>query len=446
MSRARILGITGLCTILTGLGGSAWAQTPDCSTLNTPDKLIYMKGTTAVAPVISLFAAGLKRIGVTLLYNDTGDGCGSTEAFAFPTSVVTGRDVYTQYDETSPGSGKVVQSTCNATLGQMPNLVINDVAWRSCYAVYSGQEPSLPAGMAEFEGPVQGAVPIVASSYTYYDDIMAEELQDLYVCAGNGHILTFVDIYDYGTTSGLRELFARGIGLPNAGIFSTRLSSSVGAQQMPEQVGSSESPSQTIGYTSTEFYDISRNLVNGLKVRGPGQSLAYWPDSSMTSTDKINIREGRYMLQGALEFVAAVDAAGVPTDPLAKEVIDWVQGNPVDPSLVLPFDMNQIYAQSGVVPQCAMKVKKDNDLDLPSFMPYQAAEPCNCSYQVMATGLTCIPGCVPCTDGLTCGPGQICSHGYCEQGIQSADGGVVATGGDAGAPDVAPPDAGDASD
>ncbi len=331
--------------------------------------------------------------------------------------------MYTHYSEDPNQPGKVISTTCNSTLGQIPDLVINDVGFSSCSKSYQGTgvPVSLPAGFAEFSGPVQGLVPIVASSYTYYNDIMAEELQNLYVCGGGGGILTFTNsalIYDYNcTNSGMRELFARGIGFPNAASLSPLIgqgcNNTITAEQMVRDVGSATSPDRTIGYTSTEFYDLDRNLVRGLKVRGVNQTLAYWPDSSMTSTDKINIIEGRYTLQGTLRLVAAVDANGVPTNPAAKEVIDWFQGNPVDPSLQLPFDINAIYASGGVVPQCAMRVTKDSDL--PVFKHYYPAQPCYCSYEFLATNKTSIPGCVACTDLLTCQAGQICSHGYCEQ-------------------------------
>jgi hypothetical protein len=66
--------------------------------------------------------------------------------------------------------------------------VINDVAFTSC--TYYGGKP-LPSTVAEFRGPVQGVVPIVASSYLYYNDITAEELQDSYACGAAGNILTF---------------------------------------------------------------------------------------------------------------------------------------------------------------------------------------------------------------------------------------------------------------
>jgi hypothetical protein len=133
----------------------------------------------------------------------------------------------------------------------------------------------------------------------------------------------------------------------------------------------------------------------------------------MTSTDKLNIREGRYTLQGTLRLVAAVDSNGVPIPDAAKHVVDWFQGNPVqDPTLQLPFDINEIYAQRGVVPQCAMKVTRDGDM--PVFSHYSPPQPCHCSFQVLATGKTCIPGCTACADSSTCPTGKICSHGYCE--------------------------------
>jgi hypothetical protein len=276
--------------------------------------------------------------------------------------------------------------------------------------------------LKEFSGPVQGLVPIVSSEYNYTNYISVEELQDLYICGANGNVVTFslgYEIFDYNSlSSGMRELWARGIGVKNGSALTTQIglgsSSNITAEGMLTiYVAPTTSPNQTIGYTSTEFYDQYRGEVNALKVRGVNQNLAYWPDSDKTSTDKINIREGRYTIQGALKLVAPVDSSGVPTNIDVKHMIDWFQENPVqDPSLQLPFDVNEIYALRGVVPQCAMKVTKDGDE--PVFKHYQAPAPCHCSFQVLATGKTCIPGCTACTDSSTCPTGKICSHGYCE--------------------------------
>ncbi|MGC9985076.1 MAG: hypothetical protein ABSF35_15790 [Polyangia bacterium] len=429
MNRAKALGIAGSCVLAAMAGSSRVAMAqggiPNCATLPNP---VYMGGTTAVIPVIRLMGARLKQVGVTLLWNENSEGCSSVYALAFQSTQTLSNQtpVFSQYDEVANQPGKVTISTCNGAMNQVPDLIINDVAFTSCALSYSdragGLPLPLPSTYAEFQGPVQGMVPIVASSYLYYNDITAEELQDLYICGGNGNILTFTNsafIFDYNCqNSGMRELFARGIGLPDASSFTMQIgfgcNSPITAETMvTSNVSPTIAPDQTIGYTSTEFYDQYRDLVRALKVRGVDQNLAYWPDSDNASTDKINIREGRYTLQGTLRLVAAVDSNGVPTNLAAKHVIDWFQGNPVqDPTLQLPFDVNEIYAQRGVVPQCAMKVTKSGDM--PVFSHYSPPQPCNCSFEVLATGKTCIPGCTACTDASTCPTGKACSHGYCE--------------------------------
>jgi hypothetical protein len=280
---------------------------------------------------------------------------------------------------------------------------------------------NLPAGVGEFQGPVQGLVPIVPSSYTYYNDISAEELQDLYVCGAAAKILTFTNnafIFDYPPLkSGIRELWSRGLSLTNESAIDNQLSRGTvdltAETMVTVAVAASTSPDVTMGYTSTEFYDQYRDKVRALKVRGLNQNLAYWPDSDVTNADKLNIREGRYMLQGTLRLVAAVDASGKASNAGARHMIDWFQGNvPESADLQLPFDVNAIYAQRGVVPQCAMKVTHDGDL--PVFKHYTPTRPCHCAFQVLATGNASIEGCVPCKDASACQAGQQCSYGYCE--------------------------------
>jgi hypothetical protein len=422
MKRARALVIVGLITIFVGVSepSSAFAQTAsNCTDLTNP---VYMAGTTAVIPVIRLMGARLRaNMGVTLLWNENADGCYATGQLITPMSG-NSRTVYSYYTESSLEPGKVIPYTCNSPLNTVPDLVINDVSWTSCMVSYGSTPPTpLPAGVREFLGPVQGMVSIVPNGNTYYD-VTAEELQDLYICGAKANVMSFSNsnfIWDYSAQgSGMRELWARGIGVANGSVLSTGIGlgyfSTITAESMViNYVAPSTSPDLTIGYTSTEYYDQYRGQVRGLKVRGVNQKLAYLPDFDGQSTDKINIREGRYALQGALRLIAPVDASGAPTNLQVKHIIDWFQENPVqDPALQLPFDVNEIYALRGVVPQCAMKVTKDPDTL--SFRHYKPPQPCHCSFEFLATGKT---GCVPCAgvDAGTCQPGQSCSHGYCEQ-------------------------------
>ena len=423
MKRSRALALAGLTIVgaATIGAGSAFADgaIPKCVDLPNP---IFMEGTTAVVPVIRHLGAKLKQLNHTLLYY-ANEGCFGVGQLVWPLQNLV-RTVFEYYEEVDPTAtnSKIIVRTCNGGIDQIPDLAINDIYWTSCPQAYSDVVPiNLPASFKEFLGPVQGLVPIVAGSYLHYYDVTAEELLDLYMCGGNAGVLTFTDtatIFDYNCQgSGMRELFARGLALATGntfpGIVGLGCYNNITAETMlTSQVAPTTSPDTTIGYTSTEYYDAYRDQVRALKVRGLNQRLAYLPDSDLTSADKINIREGRYTLQGALKVTAQVDAIGTPVNPGAKKVIDWIQGNPVaDPSLQLPVDINAIYAQNGVVPQCAMRVTKDSDRL--GFRRYRDAMPCHCSFEMLATGKTS-PGCVACVDASTCGTNQVCSHGYCE--------------------------------
>ncbi len=424
MDRARALVFIGLLSIgaIEAAPRTAWAI-PDCAASIT-GSVVYMGGTTAVVPVIRLMGARLKQIGITLLWNESDDGCHQELLMTQGPNGV--RPVFSQYDEVGgPGqSGKTTSTTCNGVVGQLPDLVINDVPWTSCLVSYgsTGATLPLPAGFKEFQGPVQGLVPIVASSYQQYHEVTVEELQDLYVCGGPANILTFFTsqgIYTFDpVNSGMPELWSRGIGLRNGSQISTQLINAptgLTAENMVVNiVAPATSPDQTLGYTSTEFYDQYRDRVSALRVRGVNQALAYYPDSDANSIDKVSIREGRYTLQGPLMFLAAVDSTGVPTVPKVKDMIDYFLGNPVVAN-PFPFDVNQIYAQRGVVPQCAMRVAKDSATQM--FKHYKDPHPCHCNFQSLAIG-TAPASCIPCTDNSTCvaiSPTQACSHGYCEQ-------------------------------
>jgi ABC-type phosphate transport system substrate-binding protein len=421
MNRTKPLLIVCLSLLAQELHGSrAMAQGAivNCADLPNP---IYMVGTTAVEPLVKLFGAKLNQLKQTLLWNTNTDGCSSVDTLAFTGRQFVNHSTFQYYQELPVDGGtKIVPQSCNANIQGIGDLAINDIFYSSCQFAYSTIPPKvLPANIKEFLGPVQGLVPIVPISDFFNNDTVAEELLDIYICGANGHIQTFSsnrDIYDYNCQgSGMRELWARSLGVVG-GNFTSLIGFGCNSPQSATDVMTtvaSDNSGAAIGYTSTEVYDANRDKVKALKVRGVGQKLAYLPDTDLQSLDKINIREGRYTVQGSLKLVTEIDATGVPVNPAAKKVIDWLLDNPItDPSLQLPFSIIDVYAQSGVVPQCAMKVTKDSDAGL--FRYYQPERPCHCYFQTRATGKQSIVGCAPCADASTCSAGQICSYGYCE--------------------------------
>ena len=85
------------------------------------------------------------------------------------------------------------------------------------------------------------------------------------------------------------------------------------------------------------FVGKSRDKVKILAYQHFKQDCAWLPDSSSTSFDKINVRDGHYPLWGPLHLFAKVDANNVPTKPDAANLIGYFTGKVATPAgLYLP--------------------------------------------------------------------------------------------------------------
>ena len=49
-----------------------------------------------------------------------------------------------------------------------------------------------------------------------------------------------------------------------------------------------------MGILGAEVYDATRATLTALAFRAQGQYAAYWADSTVTSRDKKNVRDGHY--------------------------------------------------------------------------------------------------------------------------------------------------------
>ena len=160
----------------------------------------------------------------------------------------------------------------------------------------------------------------------------------------------------------------------------------------------------SIGALGGDLYDANRDKVKMLAFKGFRQRYAYFPDASSTSFDKQNVRDGHYLPWSSTPYIY-VQGVGGPADPTVKRVVDLVFGNAVE------TDVNGLLsvAQSGLVPQCAMKVKREFDgSDLSLFDP---EVPCGCFYEKsVPQGAS---ACTVCQNDTPCGTGK-CRFGFCE--------------------------------
>ena len=412
-----------LCSalMLLFLPSSANAQTivGNCFFQNGPsgaNNVIIMPGSTSLIPVVQFLGAKLVKMSnpYLLVYFPMAscDAMGRVNG----TQYLSGTGQYYKENPTDPT--KIDTFSCTID-GSVPiDLAVGDTFYETCDASYA-RAPSL----GDFQGPEQAFVFITPRNSLNASTITAAEAQVVFGCGPRGQVAPYLDdnfIFTYKNGQDVRFGAQLIVGKAiNLGYFQDN-GSSVSHSHTSDQdeaaaVASSTSspPDETIGFISAEVYDQLRDQLKALAFRDFRQTLAYLPDSNSNSRDKRNLRDGHYTIQAPMHMWVSLNTDGSFVRPLARKMVDWMQGNQVAPADQLPFSINDVYAQAGVVPKCAMKVMRT--VDGGPFAPFVSEKPpCGCVFESTATGVAVPPGCIKCTDNSGCNKGQMCSYGFCE--------------------------------
>ncbi|WP_394822527.1 hypothetical protein [Pendulispora albinea] len=174
---------------------------------------------------------------------------------------------------------------------------------------------------------------------------------------------------------------------------------------------STPSPEKAIGLLGTEIFDANRDKVKLLAFRAAKQRYAYYPDSTPTSFDKRNLRDGHYFPWSPTVYIAPVAPGGDPAQPVpskavTKRFVELVLGH----TPATDLDGLSVVVSKGLVPNCAMKVTRP--ADGAPLSTFEHPEPCGCYYEAkVPNGSTSCKAC----DGSdnACNGGK-CRHGYCE--------------------------------
>lgn len=164
----------------------------------------------------------------------------------------------------------------------------------------------------------------------------------------------------------------------------------------------SAAPDASIGVLSIDYADKNRGNLRVLYLQGEGQLSGFLPDSTPTSLDKINVRDGHYPLWGYVHFYTA-NYGGAPS-PAAGAFVTRFSAPKLDRQLVdAMIDASQ-------VPQCAMKVGRDAEMGplTPSSHKFQ----CGCYFDSRTTGRTTCKACINTPDCPVSAPA--CNYGFCE--------------------------------
>jgi hypothetical protein len=403
-----------------GTGGSGGGSASfACATLAATGTAIYVTGSSAAKPFLQQIAQQLAPLKVFVVYTSVGS-CSGVDAIVNGTPMQTGPEplpaAATYWD--SPASmGKACDLPAQ---GVAADLGISDVFAQSC----SGFELSnlQAAQIRDAHGPIQ-TMTFAVPSNSKYSEISQ---QAAYLVFGFGADADVRDpsgqapiwndelaLLQRSATSGTQAMLSIAIGLP-----ATRWkgkpnkSSDDVAAALQAAASDGASASAALGILAADYID-SRNLraqIRALAYQDSHGACAVYPDSTSTAKDKRNVRDGLYPIWGPLHLLYKLDPQGSPSNPENRQqlsdIIGYLSGSKKLPNGVELID---VYAQSGVIPECAMHVTRAGDGG--AIMPYRPDSPCSCLFEAKATGSS---SCSTCKVQGDCKTTESCSQGYCE--------------------------------
>jgi hypothetical protein len=284
----------------------------------------------------------------------------------------------------------------------------SDVFAQSCGLALQG----LPAGVADFQGPIQ-SMTFAVNKASKENSISAEAA---YLVFGIGTLAPWTDpnaLYIRDYKSGTQQMIATAIGVPasatrlwlgkNMGGSGGVATALVTPPASPPTVADQAYYDRAMGILAADF--SSKPDLKQLAYQHYGQRCGYKPD--VAPLDKRNTREGRYAIWGPIHLLSTVDGSGFATKPEARDLIAYLTGTQQPP---LGVDLIRAEVALHIVPPCAMKVQRKSEIG--PMTPYKPALSCGCKWDKEATGATT---CVACTTNAQCAGTESCNFGYCEK-------------------------------
>jgi hypothetical protein len=173
-------------------------------------------------------------------------------------------------------------------------------------------------------------------------------------------------------------------------------------------------PEATLGILSTGETDNDRAFLKVLAFQDFGSKCAFWPDLSLTTFDKTNVRNGTYPIWGPLHLLAKVPAKGMlPSNAVVSDLVQYFTGAKVPPGGTKKT-LVDLEIKGHTVPQCAMT--KTRDTEMAPSKDFKPTDPCGCYFESKVPGggqMKCT-ACTMDTDCADAGANMFCSYGFCE--------------------------------
>lgn len=391
---------------------TSWGQ--NCSDTTMFPNPIYITGSTAYQPTAGLFAAQLANLTgtdkVTIVYQN---GLGSCDG---PASIMSGSMLSGTASVWTPGANfatdktSVAKSSCTLDSTHGANVGASDIFWKNCPNLAGVTQP---ADIKDFQGPAQAMIFVVAAPQnSTFTALTALEAQLIWGCGMGGMVTPFDDntgIQQRNSNSGSQGIVAKAINVPPTAFFGKMNNGGGDVVSSLATYVASHSPNKAIGFIAGDLFDQNRAALYPVAYEAFNQNKAYYADSSRDAKDRKNVRDGHYTVWGPEHFFVKVDTSGNTTNPAAAKFIGATFGTMYSST----FNYVELQSLAGVIPQCAMKVTRDDDGILGPIKPKtDNANPCGCAFEKFKTGLTT---CTACPNGNgDCTGGKTCHFGYCE--------------------------------
>lgn len=385
---------------LLGLSVTMLATTPAHAATECPEfpNQVVVAGSTAIKPLLAEIAKILRASAKpgTVLYVGGGSCVGVDAALngtpQMPTSV-------TFWDEQGN------EQSCTLPVGAelVADIGVSDVFAGTCLSLPNG----LPSNVVDFQGPVQ-AMTFVVPRASSEQSISAEAAYYVYGFGADSGVDPWEEesfIFQRNDQSGTQRMLAAAIGVDASRWRGTPTASSSDMRQKVIAAGNSNAE-QTIGILSADEADANRATLRVLAYQDFGKACGYYPDRDDSSNEKASVRLGDYPIWGPMHLLATVDQSQRPRNALAADIIAYTVGTKTPPA---GLDLVALEASLHVVPQCAMQVRRAQEMG--PLSPFVPDQPCGCRYEKLANGST---SCTECATDNDCDADGICSFGYCE--------------------------------
>jgi ABC-type phosphate transport system substrate-binding protein len=450
------VGVAAASLTLFGAEKRAPAQaeggTPACNSF-AGGNVVYIAGSSASKPVLQALATTLSLRGSTIgIIYQAPDSCQGVSDLLN----TTGDTASALYLNGSNGTTTACDIRNGGSTPAIVDIAVSDVYPATCAA--NSLAPALTTSQKDILGPIQSMTFSVPTGSTSGGVISAAAAYVVFGCAGGAPgsscSLTVApwtnqaSIFVRAHTSGTLNMLGSAIGLspskwPTANPVDggTPATQAGGTGAMQGDIANGDPT--TIGILSDEgalAWNANSSNTNKIKVlayQHTGQSCGYFPDSTATASDKINVRQGRYAVWGPLHFIVNVDASSHPlggdqsatnaakiqsvttvlnyfiaTGPNPTQTWSNDAGPPItdaDKLSLVKTEIGDLSAAIGsrgyVVPWCAMQVQRSGEVS-PNAMSgessYQPPEPCGCFFEKVATGATTSSYCHACATNDDC--------------------------------------------